>query len=146
MTQLQTRPATSADHEWLYTLHEAAHRGLVEQAYGPWVEAQQRDFFAPLVADHQVFVIVVDQQAVGAIYLGERDGDTWLELLEVTPEHQDRGIGAAALAWVIDQSAGQQRGTRLQVHRINQRARQLYQREGFIDQEMTQTHHLMRHP
>ncbi len=74
------RPAINTDHEWLYQLHEQAHRELVERAYGPWEEDQQWDFFRPLVNNHDVFVVSVKDEPVGAGYLGERDNDVWLEL------------------------------------------------------------------
>ena len=47
-TKVSFERATAAHHEWLYRLHEQAHRELVERAYGPWEEGQQRDFFRPL--------------------------------------------------------------------------------------------------
>ena len=71
--------------------------------------------------DHQVFVIESAGLGVGAVYLGERDGDSWLELIEVTPSWQGRDIGTAALKWVEDAAAKSGQRVRLQVHRFNQR-------------------------
>lgn len=144
--RFEVRTATLDDDLWLFQLHENAHRKLVEAAYGPWSVEQQRDFFRPLVDEHDVFVIVADDADVGAIYLGERDGDTWLELIEVDPARQGEGIGAAALHWVASESTSHGRGTRLQVHRINHRAKRLYEREGFASIGETATHHLLRRP
>ena len=142
--EIELRQATTADEEWLFGLHEAAHRDLVEAAYGPWVAQQQQEFFRPLVDDHDVFVVVADHRDVGAVYLGEREGHTWLELIEVAPEYQGSGVGAAALRWVLSESRKRQRGTLLQVHRLNERARRLYEREGFTACGETATHHLLR--
>ena len=141
---VQVRPASAGDHEWLYDLHERAHRDLVERAYGPWEDEQQRGFFAPLVDDHEVFVLTVDQSAVGAVYLGSRDGDVWLELVEVLPQLQRQGYGRSALRWVVARAAEQGTGTLLQVHRVNDDARRLYISEGFTDVGSTTTHHLLR--
>lgn len=139
------RVATVADEGWLFQLHEDAHRDLVEAAYGPWVTAQQEEFFRPLIDDHEVFVIEQGGVAVGAAYLGIRGGDTWLELIEVTPSRQGEGIGAAVLSWVVERSELAGRGTLLQVHKLNARARRLYEREGFTVNGATDTHHLFRH-
>ncbi|NNC13262.1 GNAT family N-acetyltransferase [Planctomonas sp. JC2975] len=144
--EIELRKAVADDEGWLFELHEAAHRELVEAAYGPWVVEQQEEFFRPLVDDHEVFVVVAEGHDVGAVYLGERDGDTWLELIEVEPAHQGEGIGAAALRWVVSGSADRGRGTLLQVHRINDGAKQLYEREGFASVGETPTHHLLRRP
>lgn len=128
----------------MYDLHDAAHRELVEQAYGPWEEAQQREFFAPLVGDHDVFVLEQGSARVGAVYLGHIDGDTWLELVEIDPAAQGQGLGTHLLAWVADRSAAAGRGTVLQVHKVNNRARDLYLRSGFVSAGETATHHLLR--
>lgn len=142
--EVALRPALEADHEWLYQLHEQAHRELVERAYGPWEEGQQRGFFRPLVNDHEVFVLVDVNEPVGAVYLGERDDDVWLELVEVMPAFQGRGFGTHALRWVVDRAAVQGRSTLLQVHRVNEDARRLYLSEGFVKVDETATHHLLR--
>ncbi|MGH3331397.1 MAG: GNAT family N-acetyltransferase [Nocardioidaceae bacterium] len=142
--RLQVRPAIADDHEWLYDLHEKVHRELVERAYGPWETEQQRGFFAPLVNDHDVFVLTDGEALVGAVYLGSRDGDVWLELVEVLPEFQRRGYGRSALRWVVARAGEQGAGCLLQVHRVNEDARRLYTSEGFTDAGDTETHHLLR--
>ncbi|MFH8739199.1 MULTISPECIES: GNAT family N-acetyltransferase [unclassified Streptomyces] len=141
---LQVRLATEEDHQWLFKLHEQAHMELVERAYGPWNQDQQRAFFAPVVKDHEVFIFSDGDRQVGAMYLGERDGEMWLELVEVLPEFQRRGYGTRALRWVVARASKQGIGTLLQVHRVNEDARRLYLSEGFSPAGETETHHLLR--
>ena len=141
---LQVRPVTNEDRDWLFSLHEQAHRELVERAYGPWEEEQQRGFFVPVVDDHDVFILSDGEQKVGAVYIGERDGDVWLELVEVLPEFQRRGYGTIALRWVVTHASERGIGTLLQVHRVNEDARRLYLSEGFSAAGETDTHHLLR--
>lgn len=141
---IQVRPATTDDDDWLFDLHEQAHRELVERAYGPWHKEQQRGFFAPLVNDHDVFILSDSEQKVGAVYLGSRDGDVWLELVEVLPDFQRRGYGTIALRWTVARASEQGVGTLLQVHRVNEDARRLYLSEGFAAVAETETHHLLR--
>ncbi|WP_404801933.1 GNAT family N-acetyltransferase [Brevibacterium aurantiacum] len=83
---------------------------------------------------------------VGALYLGRRDEDMWLELMEVAPDRQGQGLGAAALSWVVEQSAKASCGTMLQVHKVNARAKRLHERRGLAEVGETETHHLLRHP
>ncbi|MDN5743074.1 MAG: GNAT family N-acetyltransferase [Yaniella sp.] len=143
---ISIRAATYKDEAWLFQLHEDAHKELVEAAYGPWVTVQQQEFFRPLVEDHEVFVLELEGVDVGALYLGRREEDMWLELIEVAPDRQGQGVGAAALSWVVEQSAQAGRGTKLQVHKVNARAKRLYERQGFAEVGETETHHLLRHP
>lgn len=146
MPAIDIRTALAADHEWLYELHETAHRELVEQAYGPWDAVQQREFFRSLVEGHDVYVIEEDGYPVGAVYLGVRERDAWLELIEVTPGHQQRGLGTEALCWIIRRATEQGRGTSLQVHRMNLAAHRWYLRQGFAPVGETETHFLLRYP
>lgn len=97
------------------------------------------------MSEHDVFVIDRDGHSVGAVYVGMRDGDTWLELVEVLPEAQGLGVGSEAVRWVLHRSADAGRGTMLQVHNVNDRARALYTRLGFIPVGQTATHRLLRH-
>ena len=142
---IDIRAALNTDHEWLFELHETAHRELVEQAYGPWDAVQQRGFFQSLVEGHDCYVMEEAGYPVGAVYLGVREGDTWLELIEVTPAHQKRGLGTEALCWVIRRANEQGRGTSLQVHRMNLGAHRWYLRQGFAPAGETETHHLLHH-
>jgi GNAT superfamily N-acetyltransferase len=142
---MTTREAVAEDEAWLFQLHEDAHKELIEAAYGPWVPEQQQDFFRPLVDEHEVFVIESAGVSVGACYLGTREGDTWLELIEMTPSRQGEGLGAEALRWVVRQSEKTGRSTLLQVHRLNSGAKRLYEREGFAVTGETVTHYLLRH-
>jgi len=142
---IELRSADARDQNWLFNLHELAHRELAEAAYGPWIEAEQLIFIRELVEEFETFVVVVENRDVGAVYLGERDGDTWLELIEVDPACQGAGIGASVLHWVVGVSAGRGCGTLLQVHRLNEGALRLYEREGFMRVGQTATHHILRH-
>lgn len=90
-------------------------------------------------------IIELDGVGVGAVYLRSRESDVWLELIEVSLERQNQGIGAAGLKWVIEEASAQQCGTLLQVHKVNTRARRLYERVGFVPAGETDTHYLLRH-
>jgi GNAT superfamily N-acetyltransferase len=143
-TSVRARPATDDDRDWLFDLHERAHRELVERAYGPWDEDRQRGFFVALVNEHDVFVFSDGDQDVGAVYLGERDGDMWLELVEILPELQRRGYGTTALRWAVTRAGAQGVGVLLQVHRLNADAHRLYLSEGFCAAGENETHHRLR--
>lgn len=144
-TRLAPRPATSADHEWLFQLHDVAHRDLVERAYGPWEDAQQRQFFQTLLDEFEVLVFEDQTKLVASLYLGEKDGAVWIELVEVDPSHQGQGIGSAVLAWAVERAHAENKGVLLQVHKVNADARRLYLREGFEQVDENDTHYSLRH-
>ena len=140
------RTATSSDQAWQFQLHEDAHRALVEAAYGPWDEEQQLQFFLALVHAHNSYIIECDGGAVGAVYLGLRNQDQWLELIEVSSDRQNQGIGSTALDWILSKAENDGRGTLLQVHQLNTGALRLYEQKGFLPAGQTESHELLRHP
>lgn len=144
----EPRPVTSADHEPLFRLHEAVHRDLFARLAwpSPWNDARQRGYFMPLLRDFEVFVLEDDGDPVASLFLGEQDGDVWIELVEVSPERQRRGLGTAALDWTRDRARAAGKGVLLEVHRRNDAARRLYLREGFTEVDTNETHHFLRHP
>jgi hypothetical protein len=40
------------------------------------------ELLRPVAIDHDVFMLSDGDQKIGAVYIGERDGDVWLELVE----------------------------------------------------------------
>jgi GNAT superfamily N-acetyltransferase len=141
---LEVKAARPGDLAWLFDLHRAAHRALVEVAYQPWKDVEQQRYVAAMVSDFDVFIMENLDGRVGAIYLGVRGDDVWVEMIQVLPAQQGNGVGTAALRWIARRAAGQSRGVRLQVHHMNPRARALYERMGFMALETTDTHQLMR--
>jgi len=143
---LSLRPFDDADKPWLAALWKACYQPLIERIYGPWDDEQQRGFFDARFGEAIEVVIISDADGdVGAVYLANGSDDTYIESLEVHPDYQHRGIGSAVLRWVIRRAAAQGRGVTLQVRRLNDGARRLYEREGFVVVSQTDSHYLMRH-
>lgn len=140
-TGASIRPATTADGEWLKSLHRAAYAVLSGQLYDERSDAWQRGFFSARIA-HPADVFVVSQggTAVGAVYLETRADSMFVESLEMLPEYQNRGAGSAALSWVVDRAAHEGLTVTLQAHKLNTRARNLYERLGFFVVSETETH------
>lgn len=139
------RPATHADADLLYRLHEATMWRYVEAVWG-WEDAKQRAYFAAHFDPAWTFVVMAGGEDVGAITVDWRDDALFIGNIEVLPEWQGRGIGTAMLEEAI--SAAERRGlpVALRVLKINDAARRLYERLGFIVEGETATHHRMRRP
>jgi len=130
---------------WLEMMHTVCFRPLVERAYGPWDDDQQRSFFETEVDDSDEILIVEHEDTeVGAIYLIYRDDETYLESLEVHPDYQCQGIGSTVLQWIADRAKNVGQSVVLQVHKLNDDARRLYVRNGFVEEGQTPTHIVMR--
>lgn len=135
-------PATDSDYDFLFALHTATMRPTVAQIWG-WDEARQaalfRERFSPAVRQ----IIVFEGRDVGVLEVEERPGEVFLANIEIAPEQQGRGLGAAIIADLLRDAAARGLPVTLQVNRVNP-ARRLYERLGFVETGRTETHYLMR--
>jgi ribosomal protein S18 acetylase RimI-like enzyme len=131
------RPASEADHHFLFTLHARTMRHLIEQTWG-WDEKWQRRDFARKLRRCRVSIIEVDQQSVGAIWIERHPRYVYITDLQVLPAFQGHGIGSAVLQEVIAETEGNKLSLRLSVLEINARAQRLYERCGFLVRRRSQ--------
>ncbi|HYD84131.1 MAG TPA: GNAT family N-acetyltransferase, partial [Opitutus sp.] len=71
--------------------------------------------------------------------------ELFLANIQIHPAFQGNGLGSAVVRNVLESAAALQLSVRLQVLKVNTRARDLYLRLGFTIYQETLTHFLMRH-
>ena len=133
------RVATDDDFEFLYALKRDAYRDHVAATYGTWDESWQRDRFTASFDPGVVEVLIVGGERIGALRVNEAQDPVFLASIEVTPARRGQGIGTA----VLEDLLARGRPVRLQVFKVNEAARRLYERLGFAETGSTQTHILM---
>lgn len=140
----QLQPVVERDGAALFAIHEAAIRPYVEQVWG-WDDADQRVRFGEFLRSSasRLRWIVVDGERVGFLDWSMERDHVFIGNIELVPAHQGRGIGSRVVRDVVAQAAERGLPTRLQVLRVNNRARQLYARLGFVTTGTTETHVLM---
>lgn len=144
MPDFDLRQATGADYVFLYRLHVAAMRDLVTRVWG-WDDALQERFFADGFDPASSRIIVVDGVDIGVVAVRWSEADACLVGIEILPEYQGRGLGAAVVRGIIAEAVTRSLSVRLQVLKINP-ARRLYKRLGFVITGKTETHYLMARP
>ena len=121
------RPAEPRDADAIAAVHRASMRKAM-----PWLPdlhtpEEDRAWVARVVLPQQeVWVAEVAEQLVGVASLGREDMLTQLYIL---PGHQGAGIGSALLDTA---KAARPAGFSLYAFRRNSRARQFYERRGFV--------------
>lgn len=125
------RPATVADDNFLYELNKQTLGDVVEATYGPWDDTVQREFHKSWFDPSRLLVVLVEGRPAGVID-AQMAGDVfYLGRIEVSSEHQNRGIGTTLMHQLIDQaSASGASAVELHVLKAN-RVRKLYERLGF---------------
>ncbi len=141
---IRRRAARPDEWEWLFQLHRATMREGFEILYEPWDDARQRSAFNNRDPRNHVEVIEVDGVAAGAIHSRtDPDGSLYIQLVEVLPSHQSKGVGTYVLSAAIGGAEQAGRDTTLETHKRNP-AKRLYERLGFVVEGETETHLLMR--
>lgn len=130
MAHVALRPATGDDAEFFFSLHKCALGPYVDQVWG-WDDDEQRALLTGRLVLDRVRVIVVDGVDAGRLDVEERDDEVFLALIELTPEHQGRGIGSRLVRELIDHADG--KSVTLSVLGVNDRAQRLYRRLGFTE-------------
>ncbi|MFT4100800.1 MAG: GNAT family N-acetyltransferase [Burkholderiaceae bacterium] len=130
--KIELRQATGADAQLVYDITEAAMRGYVEKAFGPWVESFQREVIGNSFDPSTHHVIVVDGDAAGIIAAPLHDSHIQLEKLYLLPRFQRKGVGSKLLRELQQSATARNRPVRLRVLAVNNEARRLYERLDFI--------------
>jgi ribosomal protein S18 acetylase RimI-like enzyme len=142
LPDVDLRPATAEDYEFAYRVHRAALRESVEQTYG-WDEAWQEAYFREHFDAARRQIIRCDDVAVGVFSVEDRGDSLFLGLIAILPEYQGRGIGTTLVRRLQRRAEEEGVPVTLQVLKVN-RARELYERLGFVLTGETDTHYQMR--
>jgi len=118
-------------------------RASIVEVWGTWDEARWADFFRGHFDPTRYQVVVVDGEDAGALSVERREGEIYLDTVEVAPHYQGRGLGTALIQSVLEDARSRGLPVTLQVNRAN-RSRRLYERLGFVEIDRTDTHDLMR--
>jgi len=145
------RPALPEDEAFLCAVYASTRRD--ELAACGWDQAQQEAFLQMQFncqrqsygwqyprAEHQV--ILRDGQPVGRIIVHRTEEEILLVDIALLPEHRNAGIGGALVRDLFAEASTAGKPVRLHVERFN-RARQLYERLGFVCIGDTGMHFLM---
>jgi ribosomal protein S18 acetylase RimI-like enzyme len=130
---LDLRPATDADRDFCFALHEATLREYVAAIWG-WDDAAQREYFDRGWDPSITHIVTLDGADIGVLKVEEQAEITYLGLIEIHPDHQGGGVGARLVQGLVADAARRGRAVELDVLNVNTRAAALYRRLGFVEQ------------
>ena len=142
----ELRNARPEDHEFLWQLKRQTMRTYVEKTWKRWNDAEQKDWFSLHFIPEAAQIIIVDGRPAGRLEVTHDSREMTLRTIEISPEFQSKGVGAAVIGSLQIEAKSASVPLRLQVLKANPRARQLYERLGFTTTGETATHHLMAWP
>jgi ribosomal protein S18 acetylase RimI-like enzyme len=127
---LNLRPATEHDREFLYALHCRTMREVIEKTWG-WDEGWQRSDFDRRCHEYVTSVIECDGRPSRGLLLEWKPDSLYIHEIQPVPESQNKGIGTEVIGTVIRQAAARRLPVTLSVVPANLRAQRLYERLGF---------------
>jgi ribosomal protein S18 acetylase RimI-like enzyme len=130
MPDYQLRPAAPDDADVLFRIHWASMSDYLARALGGYTDEDARAYHRQWLRSGRVQVIVVGEQAAGALDVDWQPDTGFLRTIEIDPAFQRRGIGTAIVRDLLDQCAQRRTPARLYVFPHNPAGR-LYQRLGF---------------
>jgi ribosomal protein S18 acetylase RimI-like enzyme len=132
MATIGLRAASDTDNEFCYRLHKAAMGAYVSAIWG-WDEDTQRAFHARAFNPDRWQIITDDGADVGMLDVEYRSDEIYLARIEISPDHQGRGIGTLLISALIAEATHKGQALVLDVLTVNERALALYQRLGLTE-------------
>jgi GNAT superfamily N-acetyltransferase len=135
--QFELRPATAADMQFAYAVTEAAMRGYVEAAFGPWLAEFQKAYVANSFDPGTHQIIVTEGESAGIVATQVHDTHVQLEKLYLLPQFQRLAIGSGVLSRIIQMATALNKPVRLRVLAVNSDAQRFYKNKGFVVYDST---------
>ena len=138
---LELHPVTSDDDAFLLTVYASTREAELAQA--EWQEGQkeaflkwqfdlQRGEYDARFPDGEYYVILIDKQPAGRIWIGQDTNQIRLLDIAVLPDFQNRGAGTYLLRQLIAEAARAKKVLRHMVFVLNDDAHRFYERLGFV--------------
>lgn len=131
--------ATESEREFFIHVHHTSYRDTIEAMFG-WDERLQDQHANRAFDEGGMNIIWNNNKRVGVIGWEDRDDHVWLKELFLLPEYQGQGIGSKIIKDTITKARSLAKDVRLRTLKANMRAKELYERHGFVVTEATDIH------
>ena len=133
------RPVRDEDWELLYRVYASTRQD--ELSAVPWSDGEkeaflrfqfgaQRTYYAEVFSEADYYVVELEGEPVGRLYLDRRDDEIRLIDIALLGEYRGRGLGGELMADVLAEGSRKDLAVRIHVEHNNP-AMRLYQRLGF---------------
>lgn len=139
MSEITLRSANDGDLEFLYRVLRDALGPYVEQTFGAWDDAEQRELFFDSTNAAAHDIVHVDGTAAGCTCIAVHHDHVQIRRIFLLPEFQNRGVGTRLVEDAMALALHRGVPLRLRVFQVNP-AQRLYRRLGFEVTEQTATH------
>ena len=139
------RSATPNDHDLIYILKSQSVRPYVEKIWGWDENYQQNDFDRDFSQIDQFKVIEINGEFIGFVQYHLEHSRYHVVEIHLLPEYRGNGLGSNILKVLQEICIAQGKKIQLGCFKENARAKNLYQKLGFIEIGETDTHYIMEY-
>ena len=140
---IRFRNATDADFDLIFQIKRKSIKPYIEKIWG-WDDAVQLEFHNEDFKSEKIKIIIDESNdAIGLIIAIENKTHIYLQSLLLCDNVQGKGIGTEILHHLIKQAKSKSKQIKLQVFKVNKRAKALYERLGFSTTGQTEFHYQM---
>ncbi|MFF5380298.1 GNAT family N-acetyltransferase [Pedobacter suwonensis] len=126
------RNATNADFNLAFQIKKTSIKPYIAQIWG-WDDDVQLEFHIKDFNPEKTKIFFDESnEAVGLMVTSEDDTNIYLQSLLLRQNAQGKGLGTKILRELIEQARSRSKQIKLQVFKVNNRAKALYERLGFI--------------
>ena len=138
---LRLRPITPADDDFLRSVYfstradelaQAEWQEGQKEAFVKWQFEMQRREYDARFPDAEYYVILIDGEPAGRIWIGQDDEQIRLLDIAILQEFQNRGAGTYLLRQLIAAAGKSNKCLRHMVFVLNDDAHRFYERLGFV--------------
>ncbi len=136
------RKAEQYDRDAIFQLYRYVMRDFISRIWG-WNELWQENDFSAHFDPASITLVYKDGELVAYSHVENRDAQLYIRMIIVHPHHQGKGIGSKLLASVIRSGGKQSKSIGLEVFKINNKAKEFYERNGFDVEGETSSSYVM---
>ncbi|MFP5041473.1 GNAT family N-acetyltransferase [Parasediminibacterium sp. JCM 36343] len=141
-SNISYRAATKDDFALTLRIKTNALRQYIEEVWG-WDDAYQYNFHSESFGPTRILIIQANNTAIGYIETVETETTVHIFNILIEAAYQQKGIGTRILNNILDKAGIDKKAVQLEVLQINTKARQLYERLGFVILEKTDVKYIM---
>ena len=141
---LNLRPGQEKDSKFIYLIKKTTLKSYIEQTWGSWDEKFQVSRHNKNFISEVYQIIQYKGIDIGVQKIQEDNESVEIDIIEILPEYQNKGIGTQLLNNIISFSRQKNKIVSLQVLKANTRALKLYKHLGFQVINENDTHLRMK--
>ncbi len=138
------RNITEEDKKFIYSIKKSSIYDYVQKIWGWNEEYQIRDFESDFILEN-FRIISIEDKDIGFVQIIEEPLNINITEIHIIPEYQGYGIGSSIINRIIEQASNNIKTATIGCFIYNFKAKNLYERLGFEETKVTDTHYEMRY-